>query len=436
MGIHNLWKILLPACQTRTFTQLLVAEGFESGRKDGCIHIGIDTSVWMNEAQMAIGCAKGPRTQAGENPVLQILFFHLCQLLALPVILIFVFDGNNWPSIKRGVKVKGKAHWLTGRLQHFIEAFGFHWYTAPGEAEADLAKLSSRNIIDGIVSSDGDTFVFVHIYTSDAIQSHAKTSLTCKGLFLLAILNRGDYDSVGLAGCGPTIVHKLAQSELAPSLFRAVSDLLREALSDFLADWRQTLNYPAVARNISSKFPSIDVLLRYACPVTSWMTDTIPDTSCWTFCQPDIMAIALLCEKSFSWGTSGQIVARFQQNVCAPDPNVDIKCYMDGSLSEGSFTHSGILHIYQVKLGPGSPSTGANINGYVIKISASTLICDTIVNLDDICHHLALNTPVQGCSVWIPAAILASALPLMVQWFHDKSTGKTGRVISPSYPPV
>ncbi|KAF8798246.1 PIN domain-like protein [Phlegmacium glaucopus] len=105
MGIHNLWKILLPACQTQTFTQLSVVE-------------------------------------------------------ALPIIPIFVFDGNNQPSIKRGVKVKGKAHWLTERLQHFIEAFGFHWYTAPGEAEADLAELSSRNIIDGIVSSDGDTFVF------------------------------------------------------------------------------------------------------------------------------------------------------------------------------------------------------------------------------------------------------------------------------------
>ncbi|KAF8797575.1 PIN domain-like protein, partial [Phlegmacium glaucopus] len=412
-------------------------------------------SIWMNEAQTAIGCAKGPRTQAGENPVLQILFFCLCRLLALPIIPIFVFDGNNRPSVKQGVKVKGKAHWLTERLQHFIEAFGFHWYTAPGEAEADLAELSSRNIIDGIVSSNGDTFIFggrcviripniknagdrVHIYTSDAIQSHARTSLTCEGLFLLAILNGGDYDSVGLAGCGPTIAHKLAQSELAPSFFHAVSDLPREALSDFLADWRQTLKvqlmldrngllgrkYLAVTRNISSKFPSIDVL-RYACPVTSWMTNTIPDTSCWTFCQPNIMAIASLCKKSFSWGTSGQIVAQFQQNVWR---GVVVRYLLQVCVYCGeyiwSFTCSGILHIYQVKLGPGGPSTGANVNGYVIKISASTLIHDPIANLDDICHHLALDAPVQGCSVWIPAAILASALPLMVQWFHDKSTGK------------
>jgi Holliday junction resolvase YEN1 len=83
----------------------------------------------MNEAQTAISCAKGPGTQAGENPVLRLLFFRLCRLSALPVIPIFVFDGNNRPSVKRGVKVKGKAHWLTERFQHFIEAFGFYWYT-------------------------------------------------------------------------------------------------------------------------------------------------------------------------------------------------------------------------------------------------------------------------------------------------------------------
>jgi holliday junction resolvase YEN1 len=85
----------------------------------------------MNEAQAAIICAKGPGTQAGENPVLRLLFFRLCRLSALPVIPIFVFDGNDRPSVKRGVKVKGKAHWLTERFQCFIEAFGFHWYTVP-----------------------------------------------------------------------------------------------------------------------------------------------------------------------------------------------------------------------------------------------------------------------------------------------------------------
>jgi holliday junction resolvase YEN1 len=137
---------------------------------------------------------------------------------------------------------------------------------------------------------------------------------------------------VGLAGCGPTIAHKLAQSDLASTLFRATLDLPREALSEFLANWRKQLTdqlmfdsngllgrkYPAVAKKISSKFPSIDILLLYANPVTSWTADTgiiIPDSSQWSLRQPDLPAIGLLCEKSFSWGTSGQMIARFQQNV-------------------------------------------------------------------------------------------------------------------------
>ena len=49
----------------------------------------------MNEAQTAISCTKGPGTQAGENPVLRVLFFGLYWLLALAVIPIFVFDGNE-----------------------------------------------------------------------------------------------------------------------------------------------------------------------------------------------------------------------------------------------------------------------------------------------------------------------------------------------------
>ena len=83
-------------------------------------------------------------------------FFSASRLLALPVIPIFVFDETNQPSIKRGVKVKGKAHWLTGRFQRFIEAFGQSTniliLKAPAEAEADLAKLNNRNMIDVIVS--------------------------------------------------------------------------------------------------------------------------------------------------------------------------------------------------------------------------------------------------------------------------------------------
>ena len=88
---------------------------------------------------------------------------------------------------------------------------------------------------------------------------------------------------------------------------------------------------------------------------------------------------------------------------------------MDGSLSEGSFTRSGILRIHQAKLGPGGPSTHANVNGYVVKIAMYTLIRDTVADLDDTSRTLALQAPQQECSVWIPAVVLMSSLPQLVQ---------------------
>jgi Holliday junction resolvase YEN1 len=205
-----------------------------------------------------------------------------------------------------------------------------------------IFEIGDHSVIRPNMKDAGDN---IFLYTSDAIQSHPKVSLTREGLFLLAILNGGDYDpvcflfisrclcfihlQVGLAGCGSTIAHKLAQSDLARTLFHATLGLPSEALSEFLADWRQKLKHqlaydsngllgrkhPAVARKVSSEFPSINILLLYANPVTSWTADIIPDSSQWRMRQPDLPAIGLLCEKSFSWGTSGQMIARFQQNV-------------------------------------------------------------------------------------------------------------------------
>jgi holliday junction resolvase YEN1 len=96
-----------------------------------------------------------------------------------------------------------------------------------------------------------------------------------------------------------------------------------------LVDWRKKLKnqltfdldgplgrkFPAIAQKVSSEFPSIDILLLYADPITSWTADIIPDSSQWSLRQPDLLAIGLLCEKSFSWGTTGQMLTRFQKNV-------------------------------------------------------------------------------------------------------------------------
>jgi Holliday junction resolvase YEN1 len=67
-------------------------------------------------------------SQAGANPELRTLFFRLARLLQFPVNLLFIFDGEGRPSIKRGKKVIKTPHWLTERVQEMLGLFGFNWY--------------------------------------------------------------------------------------------------------------------------------------------------------------------------------------------------------------------------------------------------------------------------------------------------------------------
>ena len=103
----------------------------------------------------------------------------------------------------------------------------------------------------------------------------------------------------------------------------------RAELRDFLCDWRPKFRallvynlqnilgrrYPLLAKNITNTFPSVDVILQYAQPLTSWTMDQIPDTKSWQLQRPCLAKISTLCEKYFSWGSSGDIVSRFKETL-------------------------------------------------------------------------------------------------------------------------
>ena len=135
---------------------------------------------------------------------------------------------------------------------------------------------------------------------------------------------------VGLEGCGWKTARLLAQSELAASLFIAAStSTSRSGLQEFLCDWRNKLRtllaldpqnilgrrYPSLAKNVTDNFPSVDLILQYAQPLTSWTTDQMPNTASWQCRQPHLTKIAALCEKFFSWGSSGDIILRFKNTL-------------------------------------------------------------------------------------------------------------------------
>lgn len=109
---------------------------------------------------------------------LRIFFYKLCKLLKSPAIFIFVFDGRLRPPMKRGRKINVlKDPWWTEPCTELINSMGFYAHQvsscllygislkvtekqAPGEAEAELGRLSQLGIIDAVISTDGDAFVF------------------------------------------------------------------------------------------------------------------------------------------------------------------------------------------------------------------------------------------------------------------------------------
>ncbi|KIK80050.1 hypothetical protein PAXRUDRAFT_767087 [Paxillus rubicundulus Ve08.2h10] len=346
--------VLRPAGQVRSLTELAVTDGFlaNPSHQRG-FRIGIDASIWFFHA--AYG-------KEGENPELRTLFFRCCRLLQAPLLPLFVFDGPKRPAVKRGKRVGGSAHWLTQGMKNIIEAFGFEWRMAPGEAEAELAYLNSIGVIDAVLSDDVDNFLFgatmvirnpsstlsgnrshpvknaqgkddgnhVLTYASSTILSTPSVALSRSGTILIALLSGGDYIPAGLPGCGQKFATGIARAGFGDSLVKAVKELKGARLQAFLDKWRDEVRVelktnkagylpskkPSLAASLTDDFPSLPVLLSYIDPVISGTEPSSkaknrPSPIVWRN-DPDPMRIAALCELYFEWGVKDVIVSRFR----------------------------------------------------------------------------------------------------------------------------
>ncbi|KAM6491164.1 PIN domain-like protein, partial [Amanita muscaria] len=303
------------------------------------------SSIWIRQSQAIF--FKPAHATAGENPELRTLFFKLSWLLSACILPIFVFDGPLRPSVKRGKNVVATPHWLTEDFQQLINAFGFYSHQAPGEGEAELAQLNAAGLIDAIATDDSDVFVFgathvirsslhssnntdnVTVYALDKINSDAQVLLTREDMILIALLVGGDYDPVGLPGCGMTIAHKLVRA--CPLGHQLVHGFLTRqdvnTFSTFLNGWRSHLRntlstallgrqFKALANSISEDFPQVPVLQKYLELITSWSTEnTAPGGSRWKPQAPDLAQLTRLCEQSFTWGTNRGIQVHLLKHV-------------------------------------------------------------------------------------------------------------------------
>ncbi|KAF9071275.1 PIN domain-like protein, partial [Rhodocollybia butyracea] len=231
------------------------------------------------------------------------LFTILCQLSYAPVHCTFVYDGDERPSHKRGTRVITAQPLLYKKSKAAVKAFGFDVVDARGDAEAELAVMNQKGIVDAILTRDGDVFplgaqcilkvmdskectdlkLTVDVYYADVIEEELK--LTQGGLILYSLLAGNDVDKGGVDGIGPITALALAQSGLGNSLIadcRPLNSLQRHRyltnlkikLSDEVkhnTHGRLQVREPACAQKLlTSDLPSDNALNWFLSPPTSW----------------------------------------------------------------------------------------------------------------------------------------------------------------------
>ncbi|KAJ5103552.1 hypothetical protein N7532_004081 [Penicillium argentinense] len=265
-------------------------------RESRPIRIAVDISIWLFQVQASRG---------GRNPELRTLFYRLLKLLALPIHPLFVYDGRQKPPFKRGKSTRGHGNApIIQRSKDLISHFKFPWHVAPGEAEAECARLQEAGVVDAVMSNDVDTLMFGSTFM---IKSFSKESGTGSGaathvtryntntdnqfyspnvpfnragMILIAMLSGGDYLPSGVPKCGNKLAAEIAKAGFGEDLLEIITSRSPDMESE-LNDWRDRLQFELEenesgyfttkhkAVRIPKTFPDQTILQYYAEPIVS-----------------------------------------------------------------------------------------------------------------------------------------------------------------------
>ncbi|PYI02246.1 Rad2-like endonuclease [Aspergillus sclerotiicarbonarius CBS 121057] len=264
------------------------------------IRIAVDISIWLFQVQAGRG---------GRNPELRTLFYRLLKILALPIHPLFVYDGKNKPPFKRGKAVSGRSYGSAPiiRLSKIlVDLFRFPRHEAPGEAEAECARLQRAGVVDAVMSNDVDALMFGSTFTVMGFSKEsgsgttAATHVTCyrmdstgepsnvmldrAGMILFAMLSGGDYLPSGVPKCGSKLAGEIAKAGFGADLLE-ILDSDCDDLDAKLGEWRERLQYELEenesgyfqtkhkAVRIPDTFPDRTIMSYYAKPVVSTTSD-------------------------------------------------------------------------------------------------------------------------------------------------------------------
>jgi Holliday junction resolvase YEN1 len=284
--------------------------------------VAIDVSIWQFQTQAG---------QGGSNPAIRTFYYRLLRLLSLSVQPIFIFDGPHKPPFKRNKKSGHHGASVPNMLtKQMLKLFGFPFYQAPGEAEAECALLQREAIVDAVLSEDVDTLMFgcgqtlrnwssegsrgnkspthVSVYNAKATKE-GSSGLDREGMVLVALMSGGDYITEGIPGCGIKVACQAARAGYGKSLCQ----LSRTDVSGLEA-WRKDLNHEMQTNEskyfrtrhktlkIPDSFPDKEVLGYYTHPVVSSAAkiQKLRDEIVWDG-QVDVPSLRLFVAEAFEW---------------------------------------------------------------------------------------------------------------------------------------
>ena len=226
------------------------------------------------------------------------------KLLALPIHPLFVYDGSQKPPFKRG-KATSRGHGnapIIQRSKELISRFRFPWHVAPGEAEAECARLQQAGVVDAVMSDDIDTLMFGSTFMIKNFSKESGTGTTAAthvtrynmgnksdvssvpfdrpGMILFAMLSGGDYLPSGVPKCGSKLAAEIAKAGFGEDLLEILETNPSE-LDSNLNDWRDRLQFELEenesgyfttkhkAVRIPDTFPDRAILQYYAKPIVS-----------------------------------------------------------------------------------------------------------------------------------------------------------------------
>ncbi|KAF2093845.1 PIN domain-like protein, partial [Rhizodiscina lignyota] len=229
------------------------------------------------------------QTNEAANPIEKNIFWRLIRLLCYNVHPIFVFDGPHRPW-KRGRRGGNRVDYDRLRmLVKLLDTMRIPHHNAPGEAEAECARMQQAGIVDAVWSDDSDTLMFgatmlitdyregknkqakkdeklVRVYRMEEITR--KHGLDQDSLLCFVILAGGDYDTAGLPKCGPKTA--LAVTRKAPGLGRVLRETRSEReLDDVRLQLTETLRELRSSVFVPPTFPKWLALKHYKAPTVS-----------------------------------------------------------------------------------------------------------------------------------------------------------------------